>query len=139
MKKYIVGFIVGLLVLAGYVAGGAGSDELLGRGGNSYSCQLPLFANVATPSTTSVGTGNNMVLPTSTSRSYVSIFNAGDERVAIAFGTAAVANEGYTLTPSSTLVISPCGDLFTKSSIQATTNSGAGTADLNILFKHVAE
>ena len=139
MKKYIVGFIVGLFVLAGYVAGGLGSTNGFLGGGGIYSCQLPIFGGVTTASTTSVGTGNNMVLPTSSIRDYVSIFNAGDERVAIAFGRDAVANEGYTLTPSSTLVISPCGDLFTKSSIQATTNSGAGTADLNILFKHVIE
>ena len=138
MKKYIVGFIVGLLVLAGYIAGGATNDKFLG-GGTVGSCQVSLFSGGGTASTTSVGTGNNVLLPTSTARSYLSIFNDGEDSVSINFGIPAVAGEGYTLAASSTLVISQCADIYTRSSVHATMSSGGGSADLRLFFNHTAQ
>ena len=105
--------------------------------GTAFSCQLPLFSRPGVASSTIVTTGNNMVLPTSTIREYVQIINIGNEVAYFNFGNAAGAEAGYALAPSSTMEISPCGSLYTKNSIQATTQENS--TKLNLFFKHVAE
>lgn len=133
------------LLIGGLLGVGAGlyfivnNNIKLGGRGNVYSCTLPLFSRPGVASSTVVTTGNNMVLPTSSIRDYLSIYNGGTDKVAFDFGSEADAGKGYILTPSSTLVISPCGDFYTKASVQATMDSGGGSATLKLFFKHVAE
>ena len=137
-KKLVAGLIV-LLVVGGWSFWSGTKNKRPESLGQVFSCDLPLFSRPGVASSTLVTTGNNMVLPTSSVREYVSIFNNGNDSVALNFGDAAAAGKGHTLAPSTTLEISPCGTLYTKNSIQATMDSGGGSATLQLFFKHVAE
>lgn len=135
MKKLVGVGLVALLVggVVSYFSFAAKPQNEVVIGGYPYANSF----SFGTASTTSVTTGDNVVLATSTIREYVRITNVGGDVIFLNFGKDAVAGRGVVLTPSSTIVISPQGETFTKQAIHAITS--AGVSALNLFFTHTAQ